>query len=397
MKQKAEMGKMENKNTLSLFVFIDAFGWELYKKYGFLDGMIKTSSPLGTVLGYSATCVPTILTGKKPEEHGHFSFFYFDPKNTPFRFLKWLKYLPASLVDRGRVRNVLSKLIKKVFGYTGYFQLYNTPFEYLPFFDYSEKRDLYVKDGINSSDKTIFDYLDDEAISYHVSDWQGTEDMNIESLKSDIARQSINFAYLYLANMDGLLHAHGTDSDVIDNKIRWYENKLLELEELAYEHYDDVRIHVFSDHGMKDVIHHHNMIKNIEALGLTFGTDYVAFYDSTMARFWFQSETAQKEIELFLVQQTYGRILSEQELAEFGCQFKNNLYGELIYLLEPGHIICPSFMGKKPVAGMHGYSPEDLDSVALYATNTETGSIPNDLTEMCSLMLNEAKLARKAA
>ena len=107
------------RKTLALFVFIDAFGWELYKKYGFMQEKIETSSPLGTILGYSATCIPSILTGKKPEEHGHFSFFYYDPVNTPFRFLRWLRLLPEYITKRGRFRNMLSKVLKKCLGYTG--------------------------------------------------------------------------------------------------------------------------------------------------------------------------------------------------------------------------------------------------------------------------------------
>jgi hypothetical protein len=44
--------------------------------------------PLQTVLGYTSTCIPTILTGKSPQEHGHFSFFYYDPHESPFRLCR---------------------------------------------------------------------------------------------------------------------------------------------------------------------------------------------------------------------------------------------------------------------------------------------------------------------
>ena len=51
---------------LRLFVFIDALGWELARKYSFLDDILVTKTPLGTIFGYSSTCDPTILTGKLP-------------------------------------------------------------------------------------------------------------------------------------------------------------------------------------------------------------------------------------------------------------------------------------------------------------------------------------------
>ena len=68
---------------LSLFVFIDAFGWRLLQEHSFLDDLLHTKVPVETVLGYSATCVPTILTGAWPRDHGHFAFFRYDPDASP--------------------------------------------------------------------------------------------------------------------------------------------------------------------------------------------------------------------------------------------------------------------------------------------------------------------------
>lgn len=381
------------RKTLALFVFIDAFGWELYKKYGFMQDKIETASPLGTILGYSATCIPSILTGKKPEEHGHFSFFYYDPVNSPFKLLRWLRLLPENISKRGRFRNLLSKILKKYFGYTGYFQLYNVPFKHISLFDYSEKKDLYRGGGINSGAQTIFDYLDKQQIQYHLSDWRASEETNISALKKDLDEKDISLAYLYLPNMDALLHVHGTDSIEIKNKVQWYEEQLNEIHKYASDKYEEVRLHVFSDHGMKDITEIVDLIKDIEKLDVKFGQDYVAVYDSTMARFWFFNEQARESISKYLNSESCGRILSEQELSDYGCLFQGNTYGEMIYLMNPGTLICPSFMGHKPVAGMHGYAPEDPDSIALYASNTKQEKTPADLTEMFNLMVNEAELA----
>ena len=103
-----------------------------------------------TVFGYSSTCDPTILTGLQPAQHGHFSFFYYNPQDSPFGVCRWLSLLPQSLTRRGLVRRLMSSAIRRYYGYTGYFQIYNMPFRYLPLFDYSEKRDIYQPNGINS-------------------------------------------------------------------------------------------------------------------------------------------------------------------------------------------------------------------------------------------------------
>ena len=111
------------------------------------------------MLGYSSACDPTILTGKLPREHGHFSFFRFAPEASPFAIWKWLRVIPKFLASRGRVRRLLSRLLRRHLGYTGYFELYNVPFKYLPLLDYSEKRDLYRPGGINGGQPTVFDHF----------------------------------------------------------------------------------------------------------------------------------------------------------------------------------------------------------------------------------------------
>ena len=60
---------------LDLFVFADALGWELSKRYSFMEDALTIRNKCETVFGYSSTCDPTILTGTMPFEHDHFSFF----------------------------------------------------------------------------------------------------------------------------------------------------------------------------------------------------------------------------------------------------------------------------------------------------------------------------------
>ena len=71
---------MRSKKPLTLFAFIDAFGWDILQHHSFLDDLLPNKAPLGTVFGYSSTCIPTILSGTMPREHGHFSFFIITPR-----------------------------------------------------------------------------------------------------------------------------------------------------------------------------------------------------------------------------------------------------------------------------------------------------------------------------
>ncbi len=378
------------KKKLSLFIFIDALGWEILQRHSFLDDLTVKKAPLDTVLGYSSTCIPTILTGKMPRDHLHFSFFYYNLAQSPFGIMRHLKFLPKQFTRLGRVRGMMSKLIKRYYGYSGYFQIYNMPFAYLPLFDYSEKRDLYRPGGINSGSSTIFDALSQRNIQFSVSDWRAAEESNLKLLENELKKGEIRFAYLYLAQLDSIIHAHGTQASVVSRKIQWYDSKIRYILECAEKRYDEVRFFVFSDHGQADVTVDYDLIPKIERLGLRYAKDYVALYDSTMARFWFLEDSARRKISEVLENEKQGRILSDAELIELGCDFPNQLYGQLLFLLHPGAIICPSYMGETHLAAMHGYDPNDKDSAAMIAANVELEPRPRRLDDMYDLMLKEA-------
>jgi hypothetical protein len=364
----------------------------LLQRHEFLDDILVTKRPLQTVFGYSSTCDPTIITGQSPQDHGHFSFFYYNPALSPFSICRWLALFPDSITRRGRVRRMMSRFIRRYYGYTGYFQIYNMPFKYLPLFDYSEKKDLYQHQGINAGSPTVFDHLRENQIPYYLSDWRRPEHENLTSLHAALGKGVISFAYLYLAALDGDLHAHGTMSSIVTKKIEWYDQQLRKVIETAKRHYDPVRLHIFSDHGMTNITSKSDLLPKIFALDLEFGEDYVAVFDSTMIRFWFLKNGAEEKIIDVLDKDTSGHILSNRELEDYGCLFPDQKYGELFFLADPGVLICPSFMGETMMAGMHGYDPGHKDSVAMFASNTTPNPMPEGLADLYTLMMMEADI-----
>lgn len=375
--------------TLSLFVFIDALGWELAKEYAFLDDLLPNRGPLGTIFGYSSTCEPTILTGAMPRDHGHFAFFTRARGKTPFRYYWLFRFIPRFVTRRGRVRSFMSKCLKRIHGITGYFQIYNMPFEHLHRFDYTEKHDMFEPGGINGQLPTIFDYLAERQIPIHRSDWRKSEQENLASAQNALNNGQARFAYVYLASLDADLHNEGKSGDSVRKKLEWYEHEVRGLFNTAIARYDDVRLFVYSDHGMTETISTVPLMDRIDSLGLKFGEDYLAVYDSTMARFWFENANARATITAALEQETHGHILSHDELAHWGCDFADNEYGETFFLLDPGRLLCPSFMGEKPLVGMHGYDPDHEDSIAAFMTNVPDITIPKRLDDIYTLMKSE--------
>jgi len=374
---------------ISIVVFIDALGWDVLKGRQFMEKQLPFRRKLRSVFGFSSACIPSILTGLMPREHKHWSFFYYSPETSPFKPLRLLGFLPRSLVDRGRVRNLISKLIKRLYSYTGYFQLYNIPFEHVDKFDYCEKSDLFLPGGMNRGDN-IFDYLSRAGVPYHVSDWRDSEENNLKAVKHDLEKGDISFALLYMASMDALLHEVGKESPLVDQKLAWYETQLNDVLHTASEHYEQVRLFICSDHGMATVHTHVDLMSKVEALGLVFGRDYVATYDSTMGRFWFHNEDARERVTSLLEQVPEGRILPQDELARLGCDFEGDQYGELIFLMNAGFLVVPSHMGVNPITGMHGYHPDDPDSDACLLSNAEPPNDPRAITDVFHLMRAES-------
>jgi hypothetical protein len=382
------------KAVLPLFIFVDACGWEIIKNGPFAREFAPQRKRLNSVFGYSSACVPSILSGRWPDEHRNWCYFVYDPKNSPFKSLKPLQWLPKAVTGRRIFRRWLSKFVKAQLSFRGYFDLYNIPFEHISLYDFSEKKSPLQPNGMNHG-PNIFDFLEQKKIPYHVSQPEAGEEANRDALLEDIAVERVDFAFLYWAGLDGLLHAVGNQSPEVPAKLRVYEEWIQSLVTAAEQHYAEVRLYIFSDHGMANCDELLNLKTLIDPLPLRFGEDYAVVYDSTMARFWFFNDRAREEITSTLEQVPQGRILPESELKELRAWFPDGYFGELIFLVKEGVLILPSHMGERPIRGMHGYHPSDPQSHAMLCTNQP--EIPDAITaipDIYRLMTRDAELAK---
>jgi hypothetical protein len=381
------------KPILPLFVFIDACGWEIIKDDPFAHEVAPNRRPLRSVFGYSSACIPSILSGRWPAEHRNWCYFVHDPEHSPFRSLRALRWLPNAITSRRRVRTLLSRFVKWQLKFRGYFDLYNIPFRHIDQFDFTEKKNPLQPGGMNQG-PNIFDFLEERQIPYHVSTPTRSESENLDALLADIAQESIDFAFLYWPELDGLLHRVGNDVPDIPARLRAYETALNRLLAGAREHYEEVRLYIFSDHGMANCDRHLDLRAKIDALGFRFGEDYAAVFDSTMARFWFFNDAARQAITERLEEVPEGEILSDAELTDLGTLFPDRHFGEMIFLVDEGTLIVPSDMGERPIRAMHGYHPDAPHSYASLLTNHN--EVPAGITaipDMFKLMTRDAELA----
>jgi hypothetical protein len=357
---------------LNIFVLIDALGWKYLEGREFLDDILPYRVPLQTVLGFSSGAIPTILTGVEPALTGHWNLFYYDPKGSPFRWLGFARFLPDAFLDNRVTRKVLKELGRRVLGMGPLFECSVSP-RFLPLFNYVEKKNIYGDGGIPGS-SSIFDELTGRGIAHRVYSYHHLTDANIiDQAIQDIQSKTASFFFLYLSEMDMFLHMHCKEPELIEERLRAYEKGLRKVFQAAREVDPQATMTVISDHGMTPVRHHFDLVGEIDSLGLKMQGDYLAVYDSTMARFWFFNDKAKQSVHDCLARLSCGGILPDEELRQLGVFFKDRRFGELIFLLHPGWLVSKSdFNGKgwMPI-GMHGYHPQDPWSDAIFLSSSQ--------------------------
>lgn len=382
-------------SRLAICVLIDALGWEFLKTHPFLNDVLPYRVPLRTVLGFSSGAIPTILTGQPPAVTGHWNLFYYDPAGSPFHWLRRFAFLPDCVIDNRFSRKLMKELGRRVLGMGSNFDCCVSP-RVLPYFNFLERRDIYGRQGILGAE-SIIDEMAEAGVRYRVYTYHQWSDERILSLaRNDIAAGDAEFFLIYLCEMDGTLHDHWGDPARLQGKLDWYADRLRELFEAARQRDPNARIIVTSDHGMTPVHHHYDLARDVEGLGLTLVRDYLAVYDSTMARFWCFSARARSGIAQRLSGLDCGRILPDDELARLGVFFSDRRYGEIIFLLHPGWMFAKSdFHGPAWMpSGMHGYHPDDPYSDAIFLSNEEPARPVNTISEVYRCLREEVLGAR---
>lgn len=379
------------KKHVSIYILIDALGWNYIKDRPFLDNIAKTRQKVKSVFGYSSGVIPSILTGEYPVLHKHWSLFFYSPLSSPFRWQKNFSFVPNRWLNTRAGRKIVEEISKKLMGYKGYFETYLIPVEYLSLFDISEKKNIYKPAGIREG-KSIFDIWTESKINYLCLSYPMKDHEIWTEALINIEKNETSVYFIYLADLDAFLHRNCKNSQMVNEKISWYEKEILKLYNTACKSFSNVDLYVFSDHGMAPVNKSYDLKSEIGDLKFEMPKDYAVIYDSTMARFWFFSKSAREKISELLKTKSYGRILSEKEKKNFGINFENNQYGEVIFLMETGSVINPSFMGSLAPSGMHGFDINDETMDAVFISNTNINYNLFDVKDFYKIMCPYVKI-----
>lgn len=345
---------------VALFVFVDALGFNFLRSREFLPEFGYRAG-LRTVLGYSCACHPTLFSGRMPHEHGHGSMYALNSGHSPLEAARRWSWLPARLAENHRVRARLQGVIGREV--TGYFSLYEVPTRLLPRFELVEPRNIFEPGAIRRG-TTVFDDVAAAPVRSRVRDWRTPEIEALTEFESALGNGEIDWGLIYLPGLDGLLHAEGSGGAGVATHLAWYEGWVRRLREAATRGADEVRVYLFSDHGMSDVREGLDVIGPLERAFGRNGDAYLAFYDSTMVRVWADDPALRERMRGFLADLPAGRLIADGEREELGVAFTDRGQGDLCWVCDEGVLVVPSYMGRTMLAGMHGYHPDAVDADA---------------------------------
>ena len=381
---------------IAIFLLIDAMGWEYVKSAGIIDKYSDlTGNEVRTVLGYSSAAVPTILTGKCPDEHGRWNLLRYSPSTSPFAWTRFLKCIPETFLANRYAHKLITIVSKRLAQADGYFSTFELPVRQLKLFDVCETRNIYKPGGISEC-KSVFDHFVENKVPYRAYSYHdGDDETLLNRAQTDIRDGTEAVYFLYLAGYDAYLHDNCHDVPRVCARLEWYFQRLYQLVHSARQRATDVRFFVFSDHGMTPVQIKYDLIGGLRNAGIGPEGNYLAVFDSTMARFWFSDEQMRDKVSSFLRECIAGRILTDEELKHLRVYFPDRRYGELIFLMNPGVLIYPSFFGSYAPAGMHGYHPDDPHSSGAFLSNVREYA-PSENRNIFSIIVREALYAARA-
>jgi len=349
-----------------LIVLVDALGWRLAEtRTGFVN-RLEHRRGLDTILGFSAGALPTLFTGRMPHEHGRFLMYQRARGSTVFSGFSRLRWLPHRIRSSHRLSRLLTRLVTAR-GVTGYFNLYEVPRERLERFDLAERDDPFSPGGLPVD--SLWDALERSSLRWRGWNWRTPQADAFREALEELRAGEKDVLFVYTAELDARLHLEGSLGTGVAECLTDVERFIRDSFTAAEPSGRPLRCVLLSDHGMVDVRAHVDIRARLAGSTCKPGRDYEVFLDSTMARFWWYSDAARSQVVAALAHEPRGRWLERAELEREGVWFEDHRYGDDLWLLEPGALLVPSFMGSQPVAAMHGYDPRHADMQAFVASD----------------------------
>jgi hypothetical protein len=353
-------------------VLVDAFRHDYLdpRETPVMAALAQAGAParLRPILGYSDSIRATIFTGGLPDEHGYWMEYCRRPGDAPLRGLARLSALDrlrpeiAQRVIKLALSQTVARRVARRRGYDK-LSLRHLPFRALGQFDWTLRRSM--EDAGALGVPTVFDELSAAGIRWTYLDAarDGTRGLlrGLDALAPDT-----RFVFVYLHHIDMASHVLGLSSPLFRRVVRRTDRLVGEVVERFTRRLGQPRLLTFSDHGMSQV---HRTVSYPDLWTHPAFPDRFCFaLDATMVRLWFDDHDPRlrAEIRRRVAAGAPGRFLSSDERVALHLDFGDRLYGDEIYLLEPGVAIFPNFHSMQRPKAMHAYHPDDPDQQGVF-------------------------------
>jgi hypothetical protein len=277
--------------------------------------------------------------------------------------------------------------------------LRNVPFRALPYFDLTLRVPMTSYRALGRA--TIFDRCRDAGLKFAYLDSSKIDRKTLVHRAASLP-DDIGLVFVYLHHIDMASHVFGIDSKRFRQSLASTDELIRQTVGAVHERFPDSPTLIFSDHGMSRIkeqhaiprLHHHP----------DFPERFLFALDATMVRVWYwRNEPALRAEVRDIVAHTYqGHWLSDHEIDSFHLRFDSRLYGDEMFLLEPGTAIFPNFHSYIKPKAMHAYNPADPDQLGILVAPAQVGPVPTtplemvDIAPMCLSLLGLAEEAPTA-
>jgi hypothetical protein len=360
-------------NQCVLVLYLDAFRPDYLAHTRFLKHLAVSGAHGRLVEPFGFSALAAYFGGLSPGDVGYSHLYWYDPGNSPFSVAK---YLPKS----GGGAHVDAFLRAELNRHSGarlsdyaatYANAASIPLEYVHYFDVPETRAPFDPAvGFDS----IFAMMDRKGMPWYGMFWpltnrlpERTDEKILGAAIADL-KQEHRFALVHLSALDTIGHEYGPSSSEIVAAVQKIDRQAEAMVSHCRLLYDQVDIVIFGDHGMVDVVNTFDLGREIGKHGLQYGNDYVAFYDSSMARFWCSNRAVEKKLANVLQGMEGGRLLTDEDKVAWNIATCDPRNGQFYFLCHPGTVIFPNFFQSEGamVKGMHGYAPNVADNKGIF-------------------------------
>ncbi|MGO8876029.1 MAG: alkaline phosphatase family protein [Acidimicrobiales bacterium] len=352
-----------------------------------------TRRALQPILGYSDAIRATFFTGRYPDETGYWMEYCYRPESSPWqgaaRFSP-LDAFPSDLALRalkmGTSMTAMRALARR--RHVPHLDLRNMPFAALDKFDFTLHEPMTAPKALGHP--SIFD-----ACSAAGRPWVYLDASKVRSgaellAQLDTVPADVGLIFVYLHQVDMAAHLFGISSSMFWRRVRSTDALFGQILTRARRRFGDLETIVFSDHGMSVLLRQIGIPELTSHPG--FPERFFVALDATMVRLWYLDEDAalRDELRERVAARYPGRFLTPQDLETYHLQFDGRLYGDEMFLLDPGIAIFPNFHSYIKPKAMHAYEPTDRDQWGIFLGPRRSASAVSDpvsLPEVTELVL----------